>query len=78
MKVSITYLRGHLSEVLWALEHNEDVCILRRGRWKGIIKTVRHEPRIDVRDHPFFNMSARCETVDRQMNRLRRGRYCDL
>ena len=78
MKASVVDLRYRMNEVLWALEHNEDVRILSRGKLKGIIKPADGEPRIKVRDHPFFSMKKGFEAVKRQMDTLRGGRYRDL
>ena len=78
MKASIVDLRYRMNEVLRALERQEDVCIVSRGKLKGVIKPANGRPRIKVREHPFFNMLKRSETVERQMDRLRGGRYRDL
>jgi hypothetical protein len=78
VKASIVDLRYHMNKVLRALERNEDVCILSRGKLKGVIKAVRGKPQIKVCDHPFFNMLESPETVDRPMERLRGGWYRDL
>jgi antitoxin (DNA-binding transcriptional repressor) of toxin-antitoxin stability system len=78
MKASIVDLRYHMNEVLRALERREDVCIVSRGKLKGVIKPADGKPRMKVRDHPFFNMQKRSETVERQMENLRGGRYRDL
>ena len=78
MKASIADLRYRVNEVLRALERNEEVCILSRGKLKGVIKPVNGKPRMKIRDHPLFNMLENSETVGRQMERLRGGRYRDL
>jgi antitoxin (DNA-binding transcriptional repressor) of toxin-antitoxin stability system len=78
MRASIVDLRYHMNDVLRALERNEEVCILSRGKLKGVIKPVNGRPRMKVRDHPFFKMLKSSETVERQMDRLRGGRYRDL
>jgi antitoxin (DNA-binding transcriptional repressor) of toxin-antitoxin stability system len=75
MKASIVDLRYHMNEVLRALERNEEVGILSRGKLKGVIKPVNGEPRMKVREHPFFNMLKSSKTVQRQMDELRGGRY---
>jgi hypothetical protein len=67
-----------MNDVLRALERNEEVCIVSRGKLKGVIKPVNGKPHIKVQDHPFFNMLKSPETVEQQMNRLRGGRYRDL
>jgi len=78
MRASIVDLRYHMKDVLRALERREDVCILSRGKVKGIIKAVNGKPQIKVQDHPFFSMLKTPETVEQQMDRLRGGRYRDL
>jgi hypothetical protein len=78
MKASIVDLRYHMNEVLRALERKEDVSILSRGKLKGVIKAVNGTSRIKVQDHPLFNMLKSEQTVERQMDRLRGGRYRDL
>ncbi len=75
MKASIVDLRYHMNEVLRALERREDVCIVSRGKLKGVIKAANGKPRIKVREHPFFNMLKSAKTVEHQMERLRGGRY---
>lgn len=78
MKASVVDLRYRMNEVLKALERNEDVSIMSRGRLKGVIKPVRGKSGIKVSDHPFFNMHQGSETVEGQMDRLRGGRYRGL
>ena len=78
MKASIVDLRYRMNDVLRALERNEEVCIVSRGKLKGVIKPVNGKPRIKVQDHPFFNMLKSSKTVKQQMDRLRGGRYRDL
>jgi hypothetical protein len=78
MKASVVDLRYRMNEVLRALEHNEDVSILSRGKLKGVIKGVHGKAPGKVSDHPFFNMLRDSGSVDRQMDTLRGGRYRDL
>ena len=78
MKASVVDLRYRMNEVLKALECNEDVSIMARGRLKGVLRPVRGKPGIKVRDHPFFNMLKSSETVEQRMEQLRGGRYRDL
>lgn len=78
MKASIVDLRYHMSDIMRALERNEDVSILSRGQLKGIIKPAGAKSRRRASDHPFFGMLADSETVDQQMDRLRGGRHRDL
>jgi len=55
MKASILDLRRRMSEVLRALENNEPVTILHRGREKGVIyPAVRPGSTVPVAEHPAF------------------------
>ena len=74
MKASIVDLRYRMNDVLRALERNEEVRIVSRGKLKGVIKPVNGKPKIKVQDHPFFNMLKSPETVEQEMDRLRGGR----
>jgi hypothetical protein len=78
MKASVVDLRYRMNEVLRALDRNEDVSILSRGKLKGVIKGVRGKAPGKVSDHPFFNMLRDSASIDRQMDTLRGGRYRDL
>ena len=79
MKISVTDLRRHMNKVWQALERNEEVCMVSRGKPKGVIKPVDDKPPMKVQDHPFFGMRKDDrETVERQMDRLRSGRCRDL
>ncbi len=78
MEISIRDLGARANEILWALEHNEDVRLLSRGKLKGIIRAVPSKPLMHVRDHPYFGMLQDSRTVNRQMGWLRSGRYGHL
>lgn len=78
MKASIVDLRYRMNDVLRALERNEEVRIVSRGKLKGVIKPANGKPHMRVQDHPFFGMLNTSETVEQQMDRLRGGRYRDL
>mgnify|MGYP000918786734 CR=1 FL=1 len=67
-----------MNDVLRALERNEDVSIVSRGKLRGVIKPVNDKPQMTVQDHPFFNMDKASKTVEQRMDRLRGGRYRDL
>jgi len=79
MKASILDLRRRMAEVLRALERNERVIILYRGREKAIL-VPRGTPRDDspsAKDHAAFGMwSDRkdMEDVSAYVRRLRKGR----
>jgi prevent-host-death family protein len=58
MKASILDLRRRMGDVLKALEKNEPVTILHRGKEKGVIYPVsdRQEQAVSVTEHPAFGM----------------------
>jgi hypothetical protein len=78
MKASVVDLRYRMNEVLKALDRNEDVSILCRGKLKGVIKAARGKSGRRVSDHPFFNMYKDGGAVEELMDRLRGGRYRDI
>ncbi len=77
MNASITDLRYRMRDVLRALERNEQVCIVSRGKVKGVIKPPNGRPQMMVQDHPFFGMQKGPEAVEQRMDRLCGGRYRD-
>ena len=78
MKASVVDLRYRMNEVLKALDRNEDVSILCRGKLKGIIKAVHARSKLKVSEHPFFNMHKASGSVEEVMDQLRGGRYRDI
>lgn len=60
-----------MKDVLKALDRNETVTILYRGKPKGIIMPCTERCETKVIDHPFFNMVPSAESADEQMKRLR-------
>ena len=56
---------------------NECVKIYNQKSWIGtIVPRQTKQRKINLRGHPFFGMHSNDkETVDEQMQRLRRGRY---
>lgn len=78
MKASIVDLRYRMNEVLKALDRNEDVSILRRGKLKGVIKAAKGQSKRKVSEHAFFNMYKNGGPVNQLMDRLRGGRYRDI
>jgi antitoxin (DNA-binding transcriptional repressor) of toxin-antitoxin stability system len=76
MKASILDLRRRMREVLQALDQNEPVTILYRGKAKGVLYPVQQDrgAEIQVREHAAFGMwSDRddFEDVSDLMDRLR-------
>jgi len=67
-----------MNDVLKALDRNEDVDILYRGKRRGVLMAKVDRTGVRVEDHPFFNMRGSKQSVDSEMDRLRGGRYRDL
>ena len=80
MKASILDLRRRMAEVLKALDRNEPVIILYRGREKAILlpKGALQKEAGSVTDHPAFGMwSKRKDMQDAAayVRKLRKGRF---
>ncbi len=75
MRATILDLRYRMKEVLKALERNEKVTILYHGKQKGVITAGAETKSAKVTEHPFFNMRKSAKSVEREMDRLRGGRY---
>ena len=78
MNASVVDIRYHMKDVLKALERNEKVRILYRGKLKGTISPVETQTTMRVEKHPFFNMNPDGPTVEEEMEMLRGGRYRDI
>ncbi len=78
MQATIVDLRYHMNEVLKALDRNEDVDILYRGKRKGVLVANADLARGKVQDHPFFNIRGSERSVATEMDDLRGGRYNDI
>ncbi len=77
MKASIVDLRYKMNDVLKALDRNEEVSILYRGKEKGkIVPPKKRTTTLKVEDHPFFgSKSHSSHSVDNVIEELRSGRY---
>ncbi len=79
MKATIVQLRYRMKDVLRALERNESVEILYRGKVKGTIIPVHQRKKPISKDHPSFGMWADDpRSVEEIMEELRKPRYGDL
>lgn len=84
MKASFVDLRTKSSEILQALERNEEVTVLYRGQPKAIIQPInpeRNKPSIKAEEHAAFGIWADRDDwadVAEQVRTLRKGRYRDL
>ena len=78
MKATVVDLRYKMSDVLKALDRNENVEILYHGKTKGTI-VAQHQPLSSkVTEHPFFNMLHAKNSVEEEIEKLRGGRHRDL
>jgi hypothetical protein len=75
VKASVVDLRYRMKEILKAIDRNEEVTILYRGKVKGVIKPKIPRSRRRISDHPFFNMYQTKKAVHKLMDDLRGGRY---
>jgi antitoxin (DNA-binding transcriptional repressor) of toxin-antitoxin stability system len=84
MQATIVDLRYKMNDVLKALERNEKVTVLYRGKIKGVLvpssaqsKQVKGKK---ISEHPFFGMSSANsnKSVLDEIDELRGGRYSDI
>jgi hypothetical protein len=80
MQASILDLRRRMGDVLRALEKNETVTILHRGKKKGVIypASTQQGRSISVTQHPAFGMWKDREDfddVEQVVRKLRKTRY---
>ena len=80
MKASVVDLRYKMNDVLKALDRNEKVTVLYRGKVKGILISPEKKKHLKIIDHPFFGMSAQDtdKSVSDKLNDLRKPRYNDI
>ena len=80
MKATIVDLRYKMNDVLKALDRNEKVTVLYRGKVKGILVPTAQRKDMSMTDHPFFGMSSQDseKTVLNELDDLRRARYNDI
>jgi hypothetical protein len=81
MKASFVDLRKKSAEIIRALDRNEQVTILYRGRPKAIMRPVRNQGKQAVakaKDHPAFGLWADrqdLKDVAEHVRKLRKGRF---
>ena len=77
MKASIVDLRYKMNDVLKALDRNEEVTILYRGKTKGkIVPLEKKATKLKVKEHPFFGSHGDSDhSVDDLIDKLRSVRY---
>lgn len=84
MQASIVDLRYKMNDVLKALERNEKVSVLYRGKIKGILVSSsdasNRGKKKKISEHPFFGMAPTNsnKSVTEEMDELRGGRYHDI
>ncbi|MDA3787602.1 MAG: hypothetical protein PF503_03790 [Desulfobacula sp.] len=81
MKATVVDLRYKMNDVLKALDRNEKVTVLYRGKVKGIlIPAEKQIKNLKISEHPFFGMIA--SDTDRsvldELDTLRGSRYDDI
>ena len=78
MKASFLDLRKNGKDILRALERNESITLLYRGKEIAVISPIKGKnPKMRVQDHEAFGMWANREDmkdVDAYVRRLRKGR----
>jgi len=80
MKATVVDLRYKMNDVLKALDRNEEITILYRGKVKGILVPSKKKTQLKMTDHPFFGMFSKADTLSVQevMDDLRKARYSDI
>lgn len=78
MKATVVDFRYRMNDVLKALDRNEDVALLCRGKKKGVLTAHAGRAMTKVTEHPFFNMRPSDQSVEAEMDTLRGGRYRGL
>ena len=79
MKATVVDLRYKMSSVLKALERNEEVTLLHRGKVKGTIIPKGAEHTMKAADHPFVGSAADdTRSVKEIMEELRKPRHGDI
>jgi hypothetical protein len=80
MKATIVDLRYKMNDVLKALDRNEKVTVLYRGKVKGVLVPTAQRRDMSMTDHPFFGMSFQDskKTVLDELDDIRGARYDDI
>lgn len=77
MKATVVDLRYKMNDIMKALDRNEEVTILYRGKVKGTLVPSSMKTDMRMTEHPFFGMFSEeiQKTVADEMDDLRRARY---
>jgi len=77
METSLSELICKIRDILRALEQNEEITLLYRGRVKCVIVPAGNTKK--VREHPFFGMNCKdARPVSEIMDELRGDRFSDI
>ena len=80
MEASVVDLRYKMKDVLRALDRNERVTVLYRGKIKGVLVPSVRKKSLKIIDHPFFGMNS--QNIDNsvldELDDLRQIRYDDI
>jgi len=75
MKTNAVDLRHNLKDIMSAVERNESVTLLYRGKEKAVIQPIQQKQTKSVKEHLFFGMLDDDVPVDKVIDDLRDGRY---
>lgn len=75
MEATVVELRYRMNDVLKALDRNESVSVLYRGKIKGVIRPMGKATTAKVVAHGFFGCRGSARPVEQIMGQLRGGRY---
>ena len=80
MKATVVDLRYKMNDVLRALDRNERVTVLYRGKVKGVLVPAIEKKHLKMKEHPFIGMTSQDskQSVDDIMKELRKPRYNDI
>ena len=78
MQATIVDLRYKMNQVLKALERNETVSVLYRGKLKGVLSPATTTSPVKVTEHSFFGCRKDAQSVQDVMEQLRGGRHRGL
>jgi antitoxin (DNA-binding transcriptional repressor) of toxin-antitoxin stability system len=81
MKATVVDLRYKMNDVLKALDRNEKVTVLYRGKVKGtLVPAKKQKKNLKISEHPFFGMFSQDKetSVTEELNKLRGSRYDDI
>jgi len=78
METSLSGLRYKIKDILLALERNEEITLLYRGKVRGVIMPAENTKK--VREHPFFGMKQNSDNTEEILKSLRNsvGKYDNL